>query len=156
MKGIREKRVLNISEGEFLVLLLVVQAQNNPPYRLVINRACEESLHLLIDVCPEPHDLIERWARKRSAQLFIRNLFPQRIVIAVEEPTEFLTKRFVVLQEWPQYESLKEPCSMGLMPFDRTCVRTGLEHLVLGGKTGRKRAGYRPHGMEFRVETGRC
>ncbi len=116
--------MLNVGQGEFLVLLLVVQAQNNPPYRLVIDGAREESLHLLVDVCPERHDLIERRARKGSAQLLLRNLFPQRVVIAVEEPTEFFAKWFVVLQEWPQHESLKEPCGMGLMPFDRTGVRT--------------------------------
>src|SRR5579862_8030924 len=44
---------------------------------------------------------------------------------------------------------------MGLMPFDRTGVRTGLDHLVLGGKRGGERSGHRPHALESRDETGR-
>ena len=40
------------------MLLLVVQAQNDPPQWFVINGARQESLHLLVNVFPESHDFI--------------------------------------------------------------------------------------------------
>ncbi len=63
----------NVSQGEFLVLLLVIQAQNNPPQWLVINGA-REIAHRLVYVFPERHDLIERGAEKEGAASFPESL----------------------------------------------------------------------------------
>src|SRR4051812_33788761 len=96
VKWIREKRVLNVSQGEFLVLLLVVQPQNDPTCWLVIRRVREKPFHLSINVCSERHDLIQRRAGKGSTQLLFRNLIPERVVIAVEKPTKLFAKGFVI------------------------------------------------------------
>ena len=77
-------------------------------------------------------NLIERRVRKRRTQLFLRNLFTERDVVAIEEAMELFAKRFIVCEKWSQHERFEKPCGVILMPFRRTGLRTGLDHLVLG------------------------
>ena len=100
MKRVREKCILDISQGEFLMLLFVAEAKNNSPRGLVIDWTRQESLHLLIDVLAILQDFFEGWSRETSAQFFFRNVLAKRVVVTVEEPAEIFTQRFKVVQEW--------------------------------------------------------
>src|ERR1043166_9507661 len=122
MKRIRKERMLDVRKRQLLMLLLVIQAQNNSADCLFLHRASKKPLHLPIDMRPERDDLVERWAGKRSAQFLLRDRLAERVVIAVEEPSELFSKRLVVLHKWPKHERLEEPGGMSLMPFNRARV----------------------------------
>src|SRR5580692_5364875 len=112
--------MLDVSQGEFLVLLLVIEAQDDTPQGLLVSGTAEESLHLSVDVGAKFQNLIERRAGKGSAQPFFRNLLTERVVITVEEPPELVAKRLVICEKGSQHERLKEPGRVGLVPFHRT------------------------------------
>src|ERR1700722_1417499 len=129
-----EKSVFDVRQGEFLVLLLVAQTQHDAPCGFLIDAARKKSLHLLVNVCTERKNFIERRPREDRAQAFFRNFLTKRVVIAVEKPMEFFPKRFVAPQEWTQHKRLEKPCGMSLVPFHGAGFRTRLDHLIFGRK----------------------
>ena len=65
--------MLNIGQHQFLVLLLVVQAQHDPSRCFLLNAACEELFHRFVHMFAKGEHLLERRTRKRSAQLLFRS-----------------------------------------------------------------------------------
>ena len=45
--------MLNVRQGQFLVLLLVIQAQHDASSRFLIGAARKKPVHLLVNVCAE-------------------------------------------------------------------------------------------------------
>jgi len=80
--------VLNVSQDEFLVLLLVMQAQYRAPRCFLINTTREKSVHRRAHMCTESKNFIERRVGEDRAQALLRSLLSERVVIAVEEPTK--------------------------------------------------------------------
>ncbi len=139
--------MLNVSQGEFLVLLLVMQAQYRAPRCFLINATRKKSVHPLVNVCAESKNLIERGPGERRTQAFLRNLLAKLVVIAVEKPTKLFATRLVVRQEGTQHERFEKPCGMSLVPFHRSGFRTRLNHLIFSRNIRGKSARRRTHGF---------
>ncbi len=52
--------MLNVRQSEFLVLLLVIQAQHYTSGCFLIGAARKKSVHLLVNMCAERKNFIER------------------------------------------------------------------------------------------------
>jgi len=137
--------VLDIRESEFLVLLLVIQAQHYTSSCFLAGAARKKSVHLLVNVCAERKNFIEQRPRKRRPQAFIWNLLAERVVIAIEKPMKLFPERFVVLEEGTQNERFKKPGGMSLVPLHRAGFRTRLHHLIFGRKACRQSTCRRPY-----------
>src|ERR1700735_4045560 len=114
--------MLDIGEHQFLLLLLVVQAQNDPSRSVVMKATCEELFHRFVHMCTKGEHLIERRTRKRSAQLLLRSLLAERVVITVEQPAKLFAKALVIRKKG-QHKRLEKPGCMRLVPLHRTSLR---------------------------------
>ena len=130
MQRIGEERVLDVGGDQFLVLLLVLEAQHNTPRSFVVQRMLHSRNHGGVHMVPIGEDRVERRPRERRAKLLLRHV-PERVVIAVEEPAEFGMERLVSGGELAQNECFEEPAGVGKMPLHRARLRTRLHHHVL-------------------------
>ena len=138
----------NVGEQQFLVLLLMIQAQNNTGPRILGDIAAGKVLHRRIHMMPIRKDLLRRRSRKRRPQLLLR-LLGNRVVVAIEEPDEIRMKRTVPRSKFAEHESFEEPGGVRQMPLRWTGVERGLHHHVFGGKRGAKRKAPAPRATEF-------
>ena len=66
--------MFNVRQRQFLVLLLVIQAQDDAARHIIIDGAGKQSLHLLIYVHAKIKDLFKGRTRKGRALLLFRKL----------------------------------------------------------------------------------
>ena len=52
--------MLNVRQGEFLVLLLMIQSHHNPSNCFLTGAARKKPIHLLVNICAERKNFIER------------------------------------------------------------------------------------------------
>src|SRR5215469_11604944 len=149
MERIRKKRVLDVGVRQLLVLLLMVQAKNDAPDRFFFGAYGQKLIDRTLDIFAVGKNLGEWRPRKRGTQFFRGNGLAQSGVIAVEEPMEISIEGFVVRKKFAQDKGLKKPRRMCLMPFDRTCFRASLDHLVLRGKIRSQRARLCANGVKI-------
>ncbi len=144
MQRVGEECVLDVSDGELEVLLLVLEAKRDAAQRLIFRCFLQQARDTGIDVPAIAEDFVERRARKRRAQLFFRH-FAEALVIAVEEPAEVRMERRVIGDKLTENEGFKEPGRMGEMPFEWRCLSAGLHHHVLGAEWSAELDGFGAH-----------
>src|SRR5208337_1068411 len=124
------ERMQYVSKQQFLVLLLVVRAQLDPPQSLRLRPLLKEPLHRRIHVLAVAQNLVEPRPRKRRPQSFFRKC-GKALVIAVEEPRKIRVEDPVPGQKLPQHERLEKPRGVGQVPLGGGRLSTRLHHHVL-------------------------
>ena len=87
MERIGPERVFDVGDEEFLVLLLVVQAEHDALARGLGDIAGGKVFHRRIHMMPVGENFFGGGAREGGAQLFL-GLGGYGVVVAVEEPEE--------------------------------------------------------------------
>ena len=126
------QRHLEVGDQQFLVLLLVMQAEHGPLQDLlgVRTRIRQQPGHGGIDGRPVVEDLGHRRPRQIPAP-GPGILLADGVVVAVEQVLVAIVRRAVSGQEGPQKEGLEEPGGVGQVPAGRARLGTGLDTHVL-------------------------
>src|SRR5260370_3514829 len=135
------KRMFDVGDQQFLVLLFVIDAQFRQLEHAA--RGCvgsQQLVHVLIDMASILLHFIQSRTRKRVAQRLVR-LLTYGVVIGVEKIAELWIQSAIAGQVLGNDESLKEPGGMGQMPFCWTGVRARLHHLIFGSERSRQGIG---------------
>jgi len=119
MQRIGKESVLDVCGDELLVLLLVLEAECDAAGCFVFKRVLHQGCHCSVDVSAVSEDGVERWARERGSEFFLRHL-AERVVVAVEEPMKVGMVRLVTGGKLAEKEGLEEPAGVGEMPLHRT------------------------------------
>ena len=130
--GILRERMQNVSQHQFLVLLLVMQPDLDDRNDLLQRRrirALQQPRHRGIDVGTIGRDLLDGRARDQAA---LRTGVPRagRHIIGVEQEAEPRVEFAIVGVVRLQQERLEEPGGVGAMPFDRARIGHRLHVLV--------------------------
>ncbi|CAM8770751.1 hypothetical protein NCM_01976 [Burkholderia pseudomallei] len=158
---IERERMQDVRQDQFLVLLLVMQAERDlrldRDQRRQIGGA-QQLEQRVVDVTPIAPHVILRRPRQHSA---LRPRMPraERFVIRIEEIRIARIEQPVAARMPREDHGLEEPCRMREMPLRRTRVRHRLQRLVLRGQRPREldavAAHVREAAREFRRETAR-
>jgi hypothetical protein len=141
------KRVQDIGEKQFLMLLLVMQADLEDaghlgPVRILRDR--KQPLDRFIDVGTEGRHVVAIRPREQPPSR-TRMARAGRNIIRVEEIREALVEHAVAGKTRRQQELLQKPGRMRAMPFGRTGIGHRLHHLVLGAQKPGATFGFRAH-----------
>ena len=131
---VERQRMLDVGQQQFLVLLLMVQAQVDElrQFRaLGIPGPGNDVKHARIDLRPVGQHFIERRAADQ-APLRARILVAHAVVVAVEQDAKTGVKGLELALEAFQYEGFKKPGQVRQMPFGRAGVGHGLKLAVFG------------------------
>ena len=131
LERIEREQVLQVREDQFLMLLLVVQAELDEIERFHRQRAAgEQRAHALVHVRAVAQHLVETRAREHPA-LRPRILLADAVVIRVEEETERGIEGPVRRVAALEHEGLEEPGGVREVPLHRARVRHGLQRAIL-------------------------
>jgi hypothetical protein len=124
----------------------------------VIGRRCrahvvEQALDRRIDMLPIGRDLVGARTRQQAA-LGPRVTRAGRDVVGVEQERKIVVEDLIILEMRHQHKLLEEPGRVGAMPFGRTGVRHGLDHLVFGRKQRRAAVRFGAHRAKRGAPTG--
>ena len=125
--------MFDVHQGEFLVLLLVMQAEFQKVRRGFerrVVRRFDKRLHRPIDIGAVGHDLVVRRPGQQAA-VRARMARPDRFVIGIEQIIEGRVEFFVIRGAGLENERLEKPCDVGEVPFGRADIRHRLNLLVL-------------------------
>jgi len=149
-QGVDGQQVLHVGEQQFLVLLLVVQAEFDQAQRVravgVFDEVGDARVHLL---APLPHG--GEVGPREQAALRSREGLADALVVAVEEHAERGVERLEALLEAFEHEGLEEPRDVREVPFGRAGIGHGLGLAVLG----RERRGQRAAAFAHRCVVAR-
>ncbi len=131
VQRIEREQVLDVGQQQFLVLLLVVEAefQQRRTFRVAVI-TFEQSIHSLVNA----RAIIEHFRKRgprQQAPLRARMHRADRLVIGIEQVLPLRMQRHVTGLPREQ-ELFKEPCGVRKVPLDRAGIRHGLHHRVLG------------------------
>lgn len=98
----------------------------------------------VIDMSAIAANFIQGGARECSPEGSMR-VWAQLLVVGIEQKAEPAIEAGIAGQMREENEFLKEPCRMGQVPFRRTGVGHGLDHLVLRPQGVDKFAGLAAH-----------
>ena len=145
MRRVQGKRVQNIGEQQFLMLLLVLQPDlDDRPELVEILRGRDQFRHRVIDMRAIGRDLRNTRPRDQAA---LRPRLPRTggDIIRIVEKGEALVENAIGLGMRPQQELFEEPGHMRAMPFGRARVGHRLNDLVLGRQQRRAAFGLGAH-----------
>ena len=133
---ILRERVQDVGEHQFLMLLLVIEAdldQGRDGFEGVLARCAEEGHHGGVDMAAIGGDLLGAGPGHQAA-LGTRVPRTGADIIGIEQEGVVRVESFVARTMLGQQELFEEPGGMGTVPFGRACVRHRLDLLVLGGQ----------------------
>ena len=146
--------VLDVSDNQLLVLLLMVQAQDNQFSRRLGDSWLKKFEHVLVHMGAIFAHLVQAGTGKGIAQRFVR-LLPHSVVIGIKEIAEALIKGAIAGEMCGKNKRLKEPTGMRQMPFGRAGLQTRLHHLVFRAERRRQRLCLLSHGAVMAGQRGR-
>jgi hypothetical protein len=133
VEGVGEESVLDVGGDEFLVLLLVVEAEDDAAGGFGVGGelGCgfEESGDRRVDVGAVGEDVGDGRAREAGAEGFGGHV-AEGVVVGVEEPVEVWVEVLVGGDEFAEDEGLEEPGGVGEMPLGGAGLSAGLDHHV--------------------------
>ena len=132
VERVGEEGMLDVGGGEFEVLLLVFETEDDAALGFVFGHVGEETLDGRVDVATVGKDLVEGRAGEGRAELFFRHL-AEGAVVAVKEPVEAGVEGLVAGDELGEDEGLEEPRGVREMPLDGRSFGAGLDHHVFRG-----------------------
>ena len=135
--------VLEIGEHQFLVLLLMVQAQFDAPPDFVVI-AVQQARHRGVHVRPVVVNLAYRGPRQETAP-GPRIRVADAVVVGVEQRLVTVVDAFVARFERPEQKGLEEPGGVRQVPLGRAGIVHGLHAVVLDGQRLAQRLGLRPY-----------
>ena len=140
VEGVGEEGVLDVGGDEFLMLLLVLEAEGDAAGGFVFEGMLEEAVDGGVDVGAVGEDGVERRAGEGGAELLLGHV-AEGVVVAVEEPVEVGMEGLVGGDELAEDEGLEEPAGVGEVPLDGAGFGTGLDHEVFGRERGAEARG---------------
>jgi hypothetical protein len=146
VERVGEEGVLDVGGDQFLVLLLVFQAEDDAADGFGVGRVFGLSAKQLddggVDVGAVGEDVGDGRAGEAGAKRFGGHV-AQGVVVGVEEPVEVGMEVLVSGEEVAQDKGLKEPRGVGEVPLGGAGLRRGLDHQILRRERGgeRKRGG---------------
>jgi len=135
--------VQHVGQQKFLMLLLVMQAERDQ-FGGRFRRAFEQPQHRRIDMAAIGAHAFARRSREQ-ATIGARMPRAHRLIVGVEQVGEIAVELAVIRQESTQYELLKEPGRVRLVPFGRARVRHRLHALVLVAERRGEMSGMSPY-----------
>src|SRR5438874_11432252 len=117
--------MLDVSNNQFLVLLLVVQAQFDKPKHAWVVAFGQKALHGEVDVFAVARDFSLCGPRHHSARGSFRPL-TYVVVVGVEEEPKAIIKSTIPRQVRRQNECLEEPGGVGPVPLYRAGLKARL------------------------------
>ncbi len=147
--------MLDIHQDQFLVLLLVVQAELHDCGELEGGSGDEEAFHGLVHRLAIGRDLHHTGPREKTA--FASGVATTRgLVVRVEQVEITVVDRSVVGPLSDQRELLEEPGDVTAVPLGGTDIGHGLDRLILRGQTSRQCFGGGPNVAVTRQRRARC
>ena len=132
------KRVQDVGQHQFLMLLLVIEADFDQRHQLcerVLAGLVKEFHHRGVDMPAVGGDLVGAGTGQVAA-LVAGVPRAGADIIGIEQKRVIGVKRLVALAVLAEQELLEEPGGMGAVPFRRARVRHRLDQLILGGQGG--------------------
>src|SRR5699024_2291704 len=148
------KTVLEIGCDQFLVLLLVVEAEPNDGRKLglvLVARALDQLEYGLVDCGAVATDLGDIGTRDQAA-LRARVLLANAVVVGVEKVAPGRVDGAPVRVVRLEHEGLEKPGGMGTVPFDRAGAGHRLKRLIFWRQRRGKAFGGRANGFEISAE----
>ncbi len=156
VEGVGEEGVLDVGGGEFEMLLLVLEAEDDAALGFVLGNAAEETGDGRVDVAAVGEDLVERRTGEGGTKLLLGHV-ADGAVVGVEEPAEVGVEGLITGDELGEDEGLEEPGGVGEMPLDRRGLGAGLHHHVFGSERAAETHGgcaYEAKAVKQRCGTG--
>jgi hypothetical protein len=129
VERVGEESVLDVGGDEFLVLLLVFEAEDDALDGVAFYCFLQEAGHAGVDVPAIGEDGFERGAREGCAE-FLFGHVPEGVVVAVEEPAEVGMEGLIAGEELAENKGFEEPAGVGEVPFDGAGLGRRLDHHV--------------------------
>src|SRR5690242_16951641 len=122
--------MLDVGEYEFLMLLLVMEAQGNAIGNATVVQLGNKSLQRIVDKVAIFENLARCRPRQHSAP-GTRMPRAERLIVRIEEKVVALVERTIAGRVRQQDNALEEPCGMGEVPFRGAGVGHRLDRLIL-------------------------
>ena len=149
LKWIVGEHVLQVSEHQLLVLLLVVQPQldRESELRIQVRSLGEQRRHVAVHMVAVGENLLQGRSRQQTAS-GSRIRLAQALVIGVEENPVFRVIGAVARQGRLEHQGLEEPARVRQMTLHRAGLLHRLNRAVLGGQRLRQPQGSIPDTVE--------
>ena len=152
-RRVAREEMLDVGEQEFLVLLLVMQAEFGQRRRVRVQRPLEEALHRRVDV-PAVRQHGREVGTRQQAALGAGMPVADAVVVRVEQHAERRVERTVPGRVRREHERLEEPGHVRKVPLGRARVGHRLQRTVFRRQRRREELGLLADGRERRREVG--